>query len=183
MSIRKTGLHLSLSAKSSFYLPAFEISRSCRTASEPVVINSFSQTEYGLNRLMPKEIRSRQAGLNEKICICKFFHSLLLVLIKIKCRIIPAPPPARMTPCELTWKIQVIVVFLVFFAAKLTAITVPDQDFLFPVPAWFSTVFLETGLLGEYCNWQVSYNSIYLAVFYAIKGVSHGICWAIWHVD
>ncbi len=34
-SLRKTGLHESLSAKSSFYLPAFEISRSCRTASSP----------------------------------------------------------------------------------------------------------------------------------------------------
>jgi hypothetical protein len=28
--LRKTGLHLSLAAKSSFYLPAFDISRSCR---------------------------------------------------------------------------------------------------------------------------------------------------------
>jgi hypothetical protein len=42
-----------------------------------------------------------------------------------------------------------MVVVLVFFAAKLTAISVPDQDFLFPVPAWVSTVFLETGLLGK----------------------------------
>ncbi len=32
-SLRRTGLHLSTSTKSSFYLPAFEISRSCRTAS------------------------------------------------------------------------------------------------------------------------------------------------------
>jgi hypothetical protein len=32
-SPRRTGLHSSLSAKSNFYLPAFEISRSCRTAS------------------------------------------------------------------------------------------------------------------------------------------------------
>jgi len=32
-SLRRTGLPLSLLAKSSFYLPAFEISRSCRTAS------------------------------------------------------------------------------------------------------------------------------------------------------
>ncbi len=32
-SLRRTGLHLSFAAKSSFYLPAFEISRSCRTAS------------------------------------------------------------------------------------------------------------------------------------------------------
>jgi len=30
--LRKTGLQLPLSAKSSFYLPAFQISRSCRTA-------------------------------------------------------------------------------------------------------------------------------------------------------
>jgi hypothetical protein len=32
-SPRRTGLHSFLSAKSSFYLPALEISRSCRTAS------------------------------------------------------------------------------------------------------------------------------------------------------
>jgi hypothetical protein len=32
-SLRRTGLHLSLSAKSSFYTPAFEIFRSCPTAS------------------------------------------------------------------------------------------------------------------------------------------------------
>jgi hypothetical protein len=36
-SPRRTGLHSSLSAKSSFYLPAFEISRSCRTALELIV--------------------------------------------------------------------------------------------------------------------------------------------------
>ncbi|XP_023349327.1 uncharacterized protein LOC111718070 [Eurytemora carolleeae] len=44
---------------------------------------------------------------------------------------------------------QVIVVFLVFFAAKLTSITVPGQDFLFPVPFWASSIFLETGLLAS----------------------------------
>jgi hypothetical protein len=33
-SLRKIGFHFSLSAKSSFYLSAFEISRSSRTASE-----------------------------------------------------------------------------------------------------------------------------------------------------
>jgi hypothetical protein len=32
-SLRRTGLHLSLPEKSSFYFPAFEISCSCRTAS------------------------------------------------------------------------------------------------------------------------------------------------------
>lgn len=44
---------------------------------------------------------------------------------------------------------QCIVVFLVFFAAKLTSITVPGQEFLFPVPTWVSQVFLETGLLAS----------------------------------
>ena len=51
-SPRRTGLHWSISAKTSFYLPAFEISRSCRTASdfqpmrvleEPVCIDLFRQ--------------------------------------------------------------------------------------------------------------------------------------------
>ncbi len=37
-SLRRTGLHLSLSAKSSFYLPAVDIPRSCRTASEVDVL-------------------------------------------------------------------------------------------------------------------------------------------------
>lgn len=44
---------------------------------------------------------------------------------------------------------QVIVVFLVFFSAKMTAITVPGQDFFFPIPSWFSSIFLETGLLAS----------------------------------
>jgi hypothetical protein len=35
-------LHLSLSAKSSFYLPAFEISRQCRTASDSVLFCQFT---------------------------------------------------------------------------------------------------------------------------------------------
>ena len=44
---------------------------------------------------------------------------------------------------------QVFVVFLVFFAAKLTTIHLQgDEGFLFPIPAWFETVFLETGLLA-----------------------------------
>ncbi len=43
-SLRRTGLHLTLSAKSSFHLPAFEISRSCCNASERFY------------RLLPKEI-------------------------------------------------------------------------------------------------------------------------------
>merc|ERR1719233_270962 len=46
---------------------------------------------------------------------------------------------------------QVIVVFLVFFAAKLTSIKSEEgQEFLFPVPyPWISTIFLETGLLAS----------------------------------
>ncbi len=35
---QRTGLHLSLSAKSSFYLPAFDISCSCRTTSAAVPV-------------------------------------------------------------------------------------------------------------------------------------------------
>jgi hypothetical protein len=40
-SLRSIGLHLSLSAKSSFYLPAFEISRSCRTGSGALTFCKF----------------------------------------------------------------------------------------------------------------------------------------------
>ncbi len=40
-SPKRTGLHWCISAKSSFYLPAFEISRSCRTASEQCLLASF----------------------------------------------------------------------------------------------------------------------------------------------
>ena len=44
---------------------------------------------------------------------------------------------------------QVFVVFLVFFAAKLTTIHLEDgEGFLFPAPGWFQTAFLETGLLA-----------------------------------
>ena len=44
---------------------------------------------------------------------------------------------------------QVFVVFLVFFAAKLTTIYIKEgDDFLFPAPWWFRTIFLETGILG-----------------------------------
>jgi len=43
---------------------------------------------------------------------------------------------------------QVIVVFLVFFAAKLTSV-IPGQDFLFPIPQWASSIFFETGLLAS----------------------------------
>ena len=44
---------------------------------------------------------------------------------------------------------QVFVVFLVFFAAKLTTIHLEaGEGFLFPAPVWFQTAFLETGLLA-----------------------------------
>ena len=46
---------------------------------------------------------------------------------------------------------QVCVVLLVFFAAKLTTITIDreaGEGFLFPVPVWFQTAFLETGILA-----------------------------------
>ena len=44
---------------------------------------------------------------------------------------------------------QVFVVFLVFFAAKLTTIHLEDgEEFLFPAPAWFRAVFLESGNLA-----------------------------------
>ncbi len=46
-SLRRTGLNLNLSEKSSFYLPAFEISRSFRnTASELEWFNSYFRTKY-----------------------------------------------------------------------------------------------------------------------------------------
>jgi len=44
---------------------------------------------------------------------------------------------------------QMFVVFIVFFSAKLTTIHSESQDdFLFPIPDWFKSVFLETGLLA-----------------------------------
>jgi len=44
---------------------------------------------------------------------------------------------------------QMFVVFIVFFSAKLTTIhSETGDDFLFPIPDWFRSVFLETGLLG-----------------------------------
>lgn len=44
---------------------------------------------------------------------------------------------------------QMFVVFIVFFSAKLTTIhSETGDDFLFPLPDWFRSVFLETGLLA-----------------------------------
>ena len=44
---------------------------------------------------------------------------------------------------------QLFVVFIVFFSAKLTTIhSETGDDFLFPIPDWFRSIFLETGLLA-----------------------------------
>lgn len=44
---------------------------------------------------------------------------------------------------------QMFVVFIVFFAAKLTTIhSESEDDFLFPIPDWFRSIFLETGILS-----------------------------------
>ena len=44
---------------------------------------------------------------------------------------------------------QMFVVFIVFFAAKLTTIhSETDEVFLFPIPDWFRSIFLETGILA-----------------------------------
>ena len=44
---------------------------------------------------------------------------------------------------------QVFVVLLVYFSAKLTTIHLTDEDdFLFPAPHWFRSIFLETGILA-----------------------------------
>ena len=44
---------------------------------------------------------------------------------------------------------QMFVVFIVFFSAKLTTIhSESEADFLFPIPDWFRSVFLETGILA-----------------------------------
>jgi len=97
---------------------------------------------------------------------------------------------------------QMIVVFLVFFAAKLTAITVPGQEFLFPVPAWVSSVFLETGLLAsivvvivaqltpqivasvfpvQFLELAFMRPVYYMCLFLEFTGVSH-VCWVLVHL-
>lgn len=97
---------------------------------------------------------------------------------------------------------QVFVVFLVFFAAKLTSITVPDQDFLFPVPSWVSTVFLETGLLAsivvvivaqlmpqiisalypvQFLELRLMRPVYYACILLELTGLTH-ICWLLSHL-
>ncbi len=68
-NLRRTSLHLSLSSKIHFYLPAFEISRSCRTASyerTPARVRWFCQKYSSLN-------------WNKQICLL-FSPSFLLLI-------------------------------------------------------------------------------------------------------
>jgi len=97
---------------------------------------------------------------------------------------------------------QVIVVFLVFFAAKLTSISVPDQEFLFPVPGWVSSVFLETGLLAsivvviiaqltpqimssifpvQFLEIAIMRPTYYACLFLELTGMTH-VCWILTHL-
>ncbi len=55
-SPRRTGLHLYISAKSRFYLPAFEISRSCRTASGDLKYREVKTKNW----ILPKEINANR---------------------------------------------------------------------------------------------------------------------------
>ncbi len=97
---------------------------------------------------------------------------------------------------------QVFVVFLVFFAAKLTTIHSKNkEDFLFPVPGWFSSVFLETGILAclvvvivaqlmpqivaakypvHFLQIWIMKPAYYACIFLEITGITH-ICWVLSH--
>jgi hypothetical protein len=60
-SPRRTGLRSFLSVKSGFYLPAFEITRSCRTACPPqrrYDMNGRFQMQRGKNWIIPKEMNA-----------------------------------------------------------------------------------------------------------------------------
>jgi len=97
---------------------------------------------------------------------------------------------------------QVIVVFLVFFAAKLTSVTVQGQEFLFPVPVWVSSVFLETGLLAsivvvvlaqltpqivssvfpiQFLELRIMRPVYYACLFLEFTGLTH-FCWVLVHL-
>jgi hypothetical protein len=66
----RIGLYSSLSAKSSFYLPAFEISRSCPTASEG---NPGQQAHNFLIRILSTSLTSVS---NFSVCCCSRYISL-----------------------------------------------------------------------------------------------------------
>ena len=98
---------------------------------------------------------------------------------------------------------QVFVVFLVFFAAKLTTITLEEKEgFLFPAPFWFRSVFLETGILAcivvviiaqlmpqivaakypvHFLQFFIMKPAYYTCVFVEITGLTH-ICWVLSHL-
>ena len=95
---------------------------------------------------------------------------------------------------------QVFVVFLVFFAAKLTTIHLDEgEEFLFPAPSWFCSVFLETGILAcivvvivaqlmpqivaakypvHFLQLLVMRPAYYVCVFVEATGLTH-ICWLL----
>ncbi len=97
---------------------------------------------------------------------------------------------------------QVFVVFLVFFAAKVTTIHSNNkEDFLFPVPGWFRSVFLETGILAcvvvvivaqlmpqivaakypvHFLQIWIMRQAYYACIFLEITGITH-ICWVLSH--
>ena len=95
---------------------------------------------------------------------------------------------------------QVFVVFLVFFAAKLTTIHLEEgEKFLFPAPSWFRSVFLETGILAcvivviiaqlmpqiiaakfpvHFLELIIMRPAYYICVFVETTGLTH-ICWVL----
>ena len=95
---------------------------------------------------------------------------------------------------------QVFVVFLVFFAAKLTTIHLKEGDqFLYPAPRWFQAVFLETGILAcvvvviiaqlmpqivaakypvHFLQILVMRPGYYACIFVEMTGLTH-VCWLL----
>jgi len=97
---------------------------------------------------------------------------------------------------------QMFVVFIVFFAAKLTTIhSKTDDDFLFPIPDWFRSIFLETGILAcvllvivaqlmpqivaakhpvDFLEFWIMRPGYYACIFLESTGITH-ITWVISH--
>lgn len=97
---------------------------------------------------------------------------------------------------------QMFVVFIVFFAAKLTTIhSEGEEDFLFPVPDWFRSIFLETGILAcvlvvilaqlmpqivaakhpvAFLEFWIMKPGYYACIFLESTGITH-ITWVISH--
>ena len=95
---------------------------------------------------------------------------------------------------------QVFVVVLVFFAAKLTTIHLEEgEDFLFPTPAWFRSVFLESGILAclvvvnvaqlmpqivaakypvHFLQFVIMKPAYYICTFVELTGITH-VCWLL----